>query len=96
MKRNDFITNHTEEYTDAMTDTREQAKLCEYINPGLMEWYIDGEYIGIKDMTASQLFKVSGDIQDMVSDLLKLANLVSAMATAKEKLEEIDLYEFDD
>ena len=96
MTRNDFIENYTEDYTEALTDARKQAKRCEYINDSLTEWYLDGKYVGIKDMNADLLVKISIEIQDLVDDLAKLADLVSAMATAKNELESVDLYEFDD
>lgn len=96
MTKNEFIANYTEDYTEALTDTQKQAKRCEYINQGLTEWYIDGEYINIKDMTADQLVKVFVEIQAMADDLAELADLVSAMATAKNELESVDLYEFDE
>lgn len=96
MTRNDFIENYTEDYTEALTDAQKQAKRCEYICEGLHEWYLDGKYVDIKDMTADQLVKVSIEIQAMVEDLDNLAELVSAMATAKNELESVDLYEFYD
>lgn len=96
MTRNDFIENYTEDYTESLADARKQAKRCEYINDSLTEWYLDGKYVDIKDMNADQLVTVSIEIQDMVDDLAKLADLVSAMATAKNELESVDLYEFND
>lgn len=96
MTRNDFIENYTEDYTESLADARKQAKRCEYINDSLTEWYLDGKYVDIKDMNADLLVKISIDIQDMADDLAKLADLVSAMATAKNELESVDLYEFDD
>ena len=95
MKKNDFIENYTEDYTESLTDAQRQVKRCEYISKGLNEWYLNGKYVDIKDMTAEQLFKVSVDIQDMADDLEKLADIISAMATAKNELESVDLYEFD-
>lgn len=96
MTRNDFIENYTEDYTESLADAQKQAKRCEYVSHGLTEWYLDGKYVDIKDMTADQLVKVSIDIRDMADDLAKLADLVSAMATAKNELESVDLYEFDE
>lgn len=96
MTRNDFIENYTEDYTESLTDAQKHAKRCEYICEGLTEWYLNGQHVDIKDMTADQLFTVSIEIQDMADDLAKFADLVSAMATAKNELESVDLYEFDD
>lgn len=96
MTRNDFIENYTEDYTESLADARKQAKRCEYINDSLTEWYLDGKYMDIKDMNADLLVKISIEIQDMADDLAKLADLVSAMATAKNELESVDLYEFDE
>lgn len=96
MTRNDFIANYTEDYTESTAQAQAQAKHCEYISKGLTEWYLNGQYVDIKDMTADQLVKVAIDLQDMADDLAKLADLVSAMATAKNELESVDLYEFDD
>lgn len=96
MTRTNFIENYTEDYAESLTDAQKQAKRCEYICKGLTEWYLNGQYVDIKDMTADQLAKVSIDLQDMADDLAKLADLVSAMATAKNELESVDLYEFDE
>ena len=96
MTRNDFIENYTEDYTEALTDGQKQAKRCEYFTEGLTEWYFDRRFVDLKDLNVDQLVEVSMRIQDMADDLAKLADLVSAMATAKNELESVDLYEFDD
>lgn len=96
MKKSDFIENYTEDYAEALADAQEQAKICEYINPNLVEWYIDGKDIRLQDMSAVQLETVCAELQNMVEHLTEFAQMVSAMCIAKQKLENVDSYEFED
>lgn len=96
MKKSDFIENYTEDYAEALADAQKQAKTCEYINPNLVEWYIEGKDINLKDMSALQLEAVLVELQNMVEHLSEFSQMVSAMHIAKQKLENVDNYEFED
>lgn len=101
MKRNDFIENYTEDYNDALKDAIKMAKQCSLFSLDDLTtgWRVTAPYNkdqNIVDMDASELECVYTHMQDIISDLEKFANHISEMATAKNELESVDLYEFDD
>jgi hypothetical protein len=101
VKRNDFIANHTEDYENALQDALNQANSCAYFtafnlseNWRLSYPYKTAKHIG--EMNAHELYALLRNLDTMVEDLQKFANYVEEMATAKNELESVDLYEFDD
>ena len=101
MKKTDFISNYTDDLNEATAEAVAQANRCDYIvcDDLVSGWFITPPYkVGqdIRTMTADELATVHRSVEDMMEDLKKFADAVSAMATAKEKFENIDLYEFEE
>lgn len=100
MKKIDFINNHTEDYNNALQDALKQAKACAYftafdLSQGwrIAQPYDRDKHIG--EMNANELYTLCQKVREMTEDLEKFANYVEEMATAKNELESVMLYEFD-
>ena len=100
MKKSDFITDHTEDYTNALNDAIQQANRCKYfmafdLSQGwrVAQPYDRDKHIG--EMDANELYTLCRQLEEMVKDMEKFAGCIEEMATAKNELESIDFYEFD-
>ena len=49
----------------------------------------------IREMDANELYALCRQLEEMVKDMEKFTSCIEEMATAKNELESVDLYEFD-
>jgi hypothetical protein len=101
MKRNDFIENWTDARNDALESARRALEKCELYDISPMTFHIDisnGHYAEIEypQATADQLDCILCDIADQMERLEVFYNAIYALATAQNKLESVDSYEFED
>ena len=100
MKKIDFINDRTNDYNNALQDALTQAKACAYFSAfdlsqgwRMAQPYDKDKHIG--EMDANELYALCRQLEEMVKDMEKFTGYIEEMATAKNELESVDLYEFD-
>jgi acetyl/propionyl-CoA carboxylase alpha subunit len=106
MTKKDFVENWTEERADILQELAKALELCkvygiqpktEYTQTDMTtpvgQWIIDTPYT---ELNASQLEVLCVEVADQLEKLTAYHNLLSALTTAQNELESVDLYEFDE
>lgn len=101
MKRNDFIMNATADYLECLQDANKALEKCRIYGIDPITAYTDtstGHIVDIEypQANASQLEVLCVELADQMERLEVFYNAIYALATAKNELESVDLYEFDD
>jgi hypothetical protein len=101
MKRNDFIMNATADYLECLQDANKALEKCRIYGIDPITAYTDtstGHIVDIEypQANASQLEVLCVELADQMERLEVFYNAIYALATAKNELESVDLYEFDE
>lgn len=101
MKRNDFIMNATADYLECLQDANRALEKCRIYGIDPITAYTDtstGHIVDIEypQANASQLEVLCVELADQMERLEVFYNAIYALATAKNELESVDLYEFDE
>lgn len=101
MTRNEYVANATAEYFECLQEAHKALEKCRIygINPTTAytdtstEHIVDIEY---PQANASQLEVLCVELADQMEQLEVFYNAICALTTAKNGLENVDLYEFDE
>jgi hypothetical protein len=101
MKRNDFIMNATADYLECLQEANRALEKCRIYGIDPITAYTDtstGHIVDIEypQANASQLEVLCVELADQMERLEVFYNAIYALATAKNELESVDLYEFDE
>lgn len=101
MKKNDFIMNATADYLECLQDANRALEKCRIYGIDPITAYTDtstGHIVDIEypQANASQLEVLCVELADQMERLEVFYNAIYALATAKNELESVDLYEFDE
>lgn len=101
MTRNDFIMNATADYLECLQDANRALEKCRIYGIDPITAYTDtstGHIVDIEypQANASQLEVLCVELADQMERLEVFYNAIYALATAKNELESVDLYEFDE
>lgn len=101
MTRNDFIENATADYLECLQEANKALKKCRLYGINPMTAYTDtstGHIVDIEypQANASQLECLCVELEDQMQKLEAFYNAIYALTTAKNELESVDLYEFDE
>lgn len=101
MTRNDFMMNATADYLECLQEANKALEKCRIYGIDPITAYTDTSTGHIMDIeypqaNASQLEVLCVELADQIKQLEAFYNAISALATAKNELESVDLYEFDE
>ena len=101
MTKNDFIMNATAEYLECLQNANEALEKCRIYDINPATTYTDistGHIVDIEypQANASQLEVLCTELEDQMQKLEMFYNAICALATVKNELESVDLYEFDE
>ncbi len=101
MTKNDFIMNATADYLECLQDANRALEKCRIYGIDPITAYTDtstGHIVDIEypQANASQLEVLCVELADQMERLEVFYNAIYALATAKNELESVDLYEFDE
>jgi hypothetical protein len=101
MTRNDFIMNATADYLECLQDANRALEKCRIYGIDPITAYTDtstGHIVDIEypQANASQLEVLCTELEDQMQKLEAFYNAIYALTTAKNELESVDLYEFDE
>ena len=101
MKKNDFIMNATADYLECLQEANKALEKCRIYGIDPITAYTDtstGHIVDIEypQANASQLKVLCVELADQMERLEVFYNAIYALATAKNELESVDLYEFDE
>jgi hypothetical protein len=101
MTRNDFIENATADYQECLQEANKALEKCRLYGINPMTAYTDtstGHIVDIEypQANASQLEVLCVELADQMERLEVFYNAIYALTTAKNELESVDLYEFDE
>lgn len=101
MKKNDFIMNATADYLECLQDANRALEKCRIYGIDPITAYTDTSTGHIVDIeyphaNAKQLEVLCVELADQMERLEVFYNAIYALATAKNELESVDLYEFDE
>jgi hypothetical protein len=101
MKKNDFIMNATADYLECLQDANRALEKCRIYGIDPITAYTDtstGHIVDIEypQANAKQLEVLCVELADQMERLEVFYNAIYALATAKNELESVDLYEFDE
>lgn len=101
MKKNDFILNATADYLECLQEANKALEKCRIYGIDPITAYTDtstGHIVDIEypQANASQLEVLCVELADQMERLEVFYNAIYALATAKNELESVDLYEFDE
>lgn len=101
MTKNDFIMSATADYLECLQDANRALEKCRIYGIDPITAYTDtstGHIVDIEypQANASQLEVLCVELADQMERLEVFYNAIYALATAKNELESVDLYEFDE
>lgn len=101
MTQNDFIMNTTADYLECLQEANEALEKCHIYGINPITAYTDistGHIVDIEypQANASQLEVLCVALADQMEKLEVFYNAICALATAKNDLESVDLYEFEE
>ena len=101
MTRNDFIMNATADYLECLQEANKALEKCRIYGINPITAYTDTSTEHIMDIeypqaNANQLEVLCVELADQMERLEVFYNAIYALATAKNELESVDLYEFDE
>ena len=101
MTKNDFIMNTTADYLECLQNANEALEKCRIYDINPATTYTDistGHIVDIEypQANASQLEVLCVELAHQMEQLEAFHNAIYALATAKNDLESVDLYEFDE
>ena len=101
MKKNEFIANATAEYLECLQDANTELEKCRIYGINPITAYADTSTRPISDIeytqaNASQLEVLCVELSEQMERLEAFYNAIYALTDAKNKLENVDQYEFDE
>lgn len=101
MIKNDFIMNATAEYLECLQNANEALEKCRIYDINPATTYTDistGHIVDIEypQANASQLEVLCVELAHQMEQLEAFYNAICALTTAKNDLESVDIYEFDE
>lgn len=101
MTKNDFIMNATADYLECLQEANKALEKCRTYGIDPITAYTDtstGHIVDIEypQANASQLEVLCVELADQMERLEVFYNAIYALTTAKNELESVDLYEFDE